>query len=113
MSNNVIILSITFESSANNNSTQIKVTGWKQLATYLSNKVKFYCNGEYLFITIGGTFTVSNNLLTNYSIDYSPKYMASGSYNNAIFVLNMDANKIEVHGATGNVQAYTSILVPI
>jgi hypothetical protein len=50
---------ITF--TANNKTTQANVTGWKQMQTLASDKVKVYTDGKFCKIRIGGTFTTSTS----------------------------------------------------
>ena len=50
---------ITF--TANNKTTQANVTGWKQMQTLASDKVKVYTDGKFCKIRIGGSFTTSTS----------------------------------------------------
>ena len=50
---------ITF--TANNKSTQVSVTGWKQMQTLASDKVIVYTDGKNAKIKISGTFTTGTS----------------------------------------------------
>lgn len=83
---------------ANNTSKQVSVTGWKQVQTLASDKVKVVTDGKNAKIRIGGTFTTSTsageftlatidsayqpdaNYVTNYSVgttNFIPVYLKS------------------------------------
>lgn len=91
---------ITF--TANNKSTQVSVTGWKQVQSLSNDRVFVHTDGKNAKIRIGGTFSTSTsageytlatinsaykpdgNYVTNYTtqtLDYFPVYLG---YNNNV-----------------------------
>ena len=70
--------------SANNEKVQASVSGWKQITTYLSDRVTLYCDGRNGYITVDGTFNWSADAgvhdLVTVDSAYYPKKNATTNY---------------------------------
>ena len=112
---------ITF--SAKNHNTQINVKGWKQVQTYLTDRLTVYTDGRNGFLKINGAFypASTNHLLETIS-EYKPLYtklvMASdgyksqGEHQDIIRFLHSGEVYIVSNGS-GTHNVYTSIFYPL
>ena len=67
-----------------NTHTQVQVGGWKQIATYLSNRVILYSDGRNGYIKVDGTFSWDTSArihdLVTIDSNYTPKGNATINY---------------------------------
>lgn len=74
----------THDFNVANTHTQIQVGGWKQINTYLSDRVVMYSDGRNGYIKVNGTFSWSTDAgvhdLTTIDNTYLPKNNATTNY---------------------------------
>ena len=111
--------------SAKNHNTQISVTGWKQVQTYLTGRLTLYTDGKNGLLKINGSFypASTNHFLETISSEYKPLYtklvMASdvyaagqGQYQDIISFRHSGEVYIVSNGS-GTHNVYTSIFYPL
>ena len=97
---------VTF--STNNHNTQIQVKGWKQVDSYLNEKIKMYSDGEFINLTIDGSITASAwNSITTIDSRYAPPMTLSGVYHHSAGPDT--ANKLIIIGSNGNISCNSAL----
>lgn len=114
---------ITF--NANNVSTQVSVTGWKQVQSLSSDRVKVYTDGKNAKIKIGGTFSFSTsageyNLGTINSAyqpaeNYSTIYASSAMTFYPVYILTNDTvvHLRKASSSSSNIDVYCTLFYPL
>ena len=114
---------ITF--TANNKTTQANVTGWKQVQTLASNKVKVFTDGKNAKIQIAGTFSTSTsageyNLATIDSIyqseeNYSTNYTTATTNHYPVYIKPNNSVVSFYKGSTSSssIACYCTLFYPL
>lgn len=112
---------VTF--SAKNHNVQISVTGWKQVQTYLTDRLGVYTDGKNGFLRIQGSF---NPTSTNYKLETikechpiynkiviaTDAYAGQGQHQNVIR-FNTSGEVYLISNGSGTHSVYTSIFYPL